>query len=42
MTHADEVADHLKDPDHVVPVDVWDKIRADAAKDAKEAESDGR
>ena len=42
MAHADEVPDHLKDPDHTVPLNVWEQIRADAARDAKEAVADGR
>lgn len=42
MAHADEVPDHLKDPDHTVPLSVWEKIRADAAENAKEAAADGR
>lgn len=42
MAHADEVSDHLKDPDHTVPLGVWEKIRADAEAHAREAAADGR
>lgn len=42
MAHADEVPDHLKDPDHTVPLSVWEQIRTDAEKLAKEAIADGR
>lgn len=42
MAEHDEVPDHLKDPDHTVPLSVWEQIRADAEKHAKEAAADGR
>ena len=41
MAERDEVPDHLKDPDHTVPLSVWEQIRADAAVNAKEAAADG-
>lgn len=42
MAHADEIPDHLKDPAHTVPLSVWEKIKADATRDAAEAAEDGR
>ena len=42
MAELDEVPDELKDPDHTVPLSVWEQIRADAAVNAKEAAADGR
>lgn len=42
MAQADEVLDELKDPDHTVPMSVWEQIRADAAQFGKEATDDGR
>lgn len=42
MAQANEVPDHLKDPDHTVPMSVWDRICADAAVEAEEAAKDGR
>lgn len=42
MARADEVPDHLKDPDHTVPMSVWERIRADAEKHGQEAVADGR
>lgn len=42
MAELDEVPDELKDPDHTVPLSVWEQIRADAEQYAKEAVADGR
>lgn len=42
MAEADEVPDHLKDPDHTVPLSVWEQIRADAEFLETEAIADGR
>lgn len=42
MAELDEVPDHLKDPDHTVPLSVWEQIRADAEMVATEAVADGR
>lgn len=42
MAELDEVPDELKDPDHTVPMSVWEQIRADAGMHATEAVSDGR
>lgn len=42
MAHADEVPDELKDPDHTVPLSVWEQIRSDAQMHAKESVADGR
>lgn len=36
------VPNELKNPEHIVPDDVWAKIQADAATHAKEATEDGR
>lgn len=35
MAHDNEVPDEDKNPEHVVPVDVWEKIRTDAASFAE-------
>lgn len=40
MARPDEVPDHLKDPDHTVPMDVWEKIRADAEADQAEGQDE--
>lgn len=42
MAQSGEVEDDQKDPDHVIPMDVWQQIREDAEKEAKEADIDGR
>lgn len=42
MAQSGEIADELKNPEHVIPMDVWNKIREDAAKEAEEAAKDGR
>lgn len=42
MAQSGEIADDLKNPEHVIPMDVWNKIREDAEKEAKEATADGR
>lgn len=42
MAQTGEVADDKKLTEHVIPMDIWQIIRADAAKLAEEAAEDGR